>query len=158
MVPRICATVLLVVGLSGCGTQQRHPTVVIDGWWDSDYAKNACEQYKSMVGGYCDGNIIAAEIKNEFVTSFRANPACKDIILYTGFTSPDNPDEKFTNADWSLSLEPSIKDGDIDWRQSYWKILRRQDRNSYAQGNLQDMKKATALVCDNVNGVGGHVE
>jgi hypothetical protein len=80
------ALALLCFGLSAC--KSHHPTVAIDGWWSNDYAKNACDQYKSMGSGYCDGNVIAATIKNEFATSFRANPACKNVVLYTGFTNP----------------------------------------------------------------------
>lgn len=147
-----------LVLLNGCKTSRRHPTVTLDNWWNVDYAKNACELYKRNFGVFCDGNVIAAEIRNEFVTSFRANPACTNVVLYTGFTSPEQVKEKAPDVEWTLMLEPSITEGEINWEQSQWSVLYHDERASYGQGNLKDMKKATTLVCDNVNGVGGQVK
>src|SRR5215467_6094795 len=96
---------LLTLLMVGCAINTK-PKIIIDGWWDIDYAKNFCQQSDLR----CDGNVLAATIRNNFVTAFQTATTCKDVILYSGFEDPKHPDQTTAKhlheAQYTLFLEP----------------------------------------------------
>jgi hypothetical protein len=61
---RIAICMLITTVLCGCGGQA--PTVVLDGWWNTDYAKNACS---GAAEWYKQNNALITQVGCNRVTS-----------------------------------------------------------------------------------------
>ena len=101
----------------------------IDGWWDKDYTKNVCEAVKLNGQTPCrqEPEVIAAELRIKFVSSFQQSTECRSVNIFDGFTDPlkstSEPAKKIVKSDWSLSFNVAIKDGEIDYPSSEWQII-----------------------------------
>ena len=112
---------LLIVVLVGCSKPT--PVVVLDGWWNVDYAKNACESANkwhqenaaliSQVG--CDQVASCRELmpiveacalgvvedvrrfENDLTTEFAANAECRS-VQFVYFSGPDNTSKMVSDA------------------------------------------------------------
>jgi hypothetical protein len=161
----ICMIVVLLL----CGCSKSSNTVVLDSWWNTDYARNTCESvatwYKqnqplvSQVGcsnvTSCQEQMPAVEacrfdptggvatFENVVATEFATNPLCHG-VNFVKFSGPEhrrNTDSQFTAKSWSLSLNfrPGTK------AQS-WALLRRGTHDTYAEGS-GSAKEIVSKVC-----------
>jgi hypothetical protein len=144
---------LLAFLMFGCGIKTQ-PEIIIDGWWDIDYAKNFCQQSD----GRCDGNMLAATIRNNFVTAFQTALPCKDVILYSGFEDPKHTDKATSkhlhDAQYTLFLEPLSPDGEA----FQWSMLDQKNQHKYAAGEHDTPEQAARKVCEVARGIGGTVQ
>jgi hypothetical protein len=114
-------SLLLIVVLVGCGKPT--PVVVLNGWWNVDYAKNGCESANkwhqenaaliSQVG--CDQVASCRELmpiveacalgvvedvrrfENDLTTEFAANAECRS-VQFVYFSGPDNTNKMVSDA------------------------------------------------------------
>jgi hypothetical protein len=147
---------LLVAVLVGCDTAK--PVVVLDGWWNADYAKTRCETVNkwhrenaaliSQVG--CDKVTSCQEMmpvveacvldsaqevrtfEDKLATEFAASPDCRS-VQFVRFKNPDDQKETvsdaFRNKHWLLGLD-YIPGAE---KQQWW-MERSPDHNAHMQG------------------------
>jgi hypothetical protein len=156
-------SVLILSGLVGCSQRIRlhNPTVSIDGWWDVDYARNACSM--AAGGGHrCinDPSDMAREVEKDFLSAFQENPACAGVSIVNDFHDPDKDSAttKSNDAKWSLSFNVAIKDGELKLADSEWQIIDSATLHDYADGDLRNFSQASTRVCTVVTGKGGELQ
>jgi hypothetical protein len=116
--------IFMIVFLLLCGCSKSSHTVVLDSWWNTDYARNTCESvdtwYKqnlaliSQVGcssvTSCQEQMPAveacrlnptggvAEFENAVATAFASDPACHgiNVVKFSGPEHRRNTDSQFT--------------------------------------------------------------
>jgi hypothetical protein len=158
----------LTLGLSGCGVVKDSPTVGVDGWWDVDYAKSACETAAAAAAQRFEGaapclqepSDIAYGVEKDFVSAFQENPACAGISIVNNFHDPEKDAETttFTKAKWALSFNIALKDGELSPADSQWQIIDNATLHRYADGNLANFYEAASKVCTVVKGAGGKLQ
>ena len=145
------------MGIAGCDRPQSRK-IFIDGWWDVDYAKNLCEARVVSTGIKCvpDGPTLARQLEIQFVSAFQTNPACNGVSLLNDYHDPekDSAKSKLTTAEWALSFNISIENGDLNPKDSVWQII---DHNlkRFAEGDMGDATQASTKVCTMVKNQGG---
>lgn len=163
------AVLAFVTGVCGCASRKQ--VILLDGWWDDDYAANLCQSAKASrdgglrkMGCIREPKELGAEAEVPFTSSFQENPACKDITLYRGFRNPRavTPEtaKMVTNADWNLNLNVGISDetGDVDLHSLQWQIIDQKTGHRYAEGDLGNTYAAASAICRMVAGAGGRIQ
>jgi hypothetical protein len=150
------AVVFALLAISFCGCQKQKQTIFIDSWWNRDYAKNACELYKTNFGVACINTPeeMASELRIRFASALLQSPACKDVkITYT--MSADNTSN--VQKGWNLSFNVRIDSGSIDYSNSVWQIIDNKTDKRFSEGSLGDAVEAATRICTVVTGRGGSV-
>lgn len=158
--------VLMLSRLVGCSSAHK-PTIAIDGWWDVDYAKQACESAKAAseqrIEGaapcFNDPSDISHGVERDFLTAFQENPACAGVSIVNDFHDPDKDaaTSKVTDAAWGLSFSVALRNGDLSPADSQWQIIDRATLHRYADGDLRNFSQAATKVCTVVKGKGGEL-
>jgi len=78
-----CRPVLLCFSVLSCGWGNRKPVVVIDDWWNVDFARNACNQ-RAASNDPCVGDPVAEvrDFESELRTLSAGDPRCQGIIFW----------------------------------------------------------------------------
>jgi|SRR6185312_586255 len=170
-----CTIVVLLL----CGCSKSPDTVVLDSWWNTDYARNACgsvaawyKQNQALISQVGCSNVTACQeqmpaveacrldptggiagFENAVSTEFATNPTCHG-INFVKFSGPEHrrsTDSQFKAESWSLTFtfQPGTK-------VQKWALLRRGTHDTYAEGkgSVQDI---TSKVCAAVKGQGASV-
>ncbi|TSA58376.1 MAG: hypothetical protein D4R39_00715 [Methylophilaceae bacterium] len=164
--------IILCCILASCNTA-KEDTLIIDGWWDVDYAKGVCESAKRQldarkdiikqlgcanVGSCPELSKIAdaclldetggiRDYENNLMTEFASNLNCKSIhVIY--FTRPGVGVNKEWEQDHS-SLSINFTPGDLSQR---WQMVSG-PKMSYTQG-VGTQKEIADKVCPIVAGAG----
>ena len=146
----------LMAALGGCNKPT--PVVVLDGWWNADYAKNRCESAKAwqrenaeFISQFgcekvtsCPDMMPIVEacvldpvqdvrmFEDKLATEFAANPDCS-AVQFIRFTSPDEKSKAASDAlqeqHWMLMLDYSP-----GAQKQYWSMVRSADRSAFTQG------------------------
>lgn len=127
--------------------------VIIDNWWNVDFAKGACE-LRASTGDLCveDPADAVREFETELRTYFASDSTCRGITLaafgpsYRGATSAFKADT--SKADWQLML-----DFNVGKTSQGWTIV---NRGRIASGD-GDAQNIVHTVCGVVNQTGGSV-
>jgi hypothetical protein len=163
-----CVWLILALSeLAGCHSA-RKPTIAIDGWWDVDYVKNACETAKAASEQRIEGTApcfndpsdISHRVERDFLTAFQENPACAGISIVNDFHDPDKDaaTSKVADAAWGLSFSVALRNGDLSPADSQWQIIDRATLHRYADGDLRNFSQAATKVCTVVKGKGGELQ
>ena len=94
------------------------PALILDTWWDVDYAKNACRGNSEPA---CDDPVAAVQVfEAELLTQFAAQPSCKGIHV-SKFSDPTKNPNIAASKDlsggpsWSISLNFMAGAKTQDW-------------------------------------------
>jgi hypothetical protein len=147
---------LVVVVLVGCDKPQ--PVIVLDGWWNADYAKDICERAQAwhrenaaLISQFgCDKVTSCPEMmprveacvhdpvqevrtfEDKLATEFAANPDCSS-VQFVHFESPGDKSKSASDAlqkqHWFVGLD-YIPGA---WRQQWW-MERSPDHSAHTQG------------------------
>jgi hypothetical protein len=168
---RLAVGCLLV--LDGCKTRrEKQQVIVIDGWWDDDYANNACWAAKSNHDLGTTACIrgpqeMVHELERDFTNGFQENPACSNVKLFRWKNHKDEKtNAKFLAANWSIQFNMSVRNGDLSEEDSQWQINDMPgeggniglDHIRYADGDMKNPYEAAGKVCRMAKGVGGRSE
>lgn len=167
---RHIAPLVLALAATVMGCSKPKPTIVLDGWWSTDFAKNACIQanqwhrenaaliaqlgcsavtacpemmprVEACVG---DPALEAREFETELATQLAADPRCKGVRFVT-FNGPADSDKAASDAmqgpHWSLLLD--FKPGA---REQPWNMVRSPDLSAFTKG-VGDPNEIAAMVC-----------
>jgi len=165
---------LLLVFVALCACNKPTPTVVLDGWWNADYAKTTCYQAKvweqenaaliSHVG--CDKVMSCREMtpiveacaldpvlevrafEDMIATEFASNPDCAS-ISFVHLRGPNEMSKASSEAlknqnSWTLFL-----DYIPGMKQQQWSMIRSADRSRLVQGEggpKEIASKACAII------------
>jgi hypothetical protein len=120
------------------GCTKKEPTVVIDDWWNVDFAKNGCDMRARNGDHPCIGDPTAEvrDFEAQLRTAFASDGSCHGVGL-ADFQGPNQAASKAASkantskADWQLML-------DLVWANhrnaGRWCIMRRQQRVAAARG------------------------
>lgn len=91
-----------IVVVAGCSKPQ--PLIVLDSWWDIDYAKQLCNGRNPCFPDPVQG---VRDFETELATQFSAQTICHS-VQFIRFYGPENADKAAIDATnkehWSLSL------------------------------------------------------
>lgn len=177
MIKRVAICLSVIALLGGCSKASN--TLVLDSWWNTDYARNTCDsvaawykQNRTLISQVGCTNVTSckrempaveacrsdptggvAQFENAVATEFAANPKCHG-INFVKFSGPDHrssTDSEFTAKSWSLSFNfwPGAE-------AQNWSLLRRGTHDTYTEGK-GSAKEITSKVCAVVNGRGASV-
>lgn len=138
----------LVVVLIGCSS---HQTVVLDSWWDVDYAKQSCNGHSPCLP---DPVQAVHQFEAELATQFAEQTACRN-VTFIRFNGPKQSDKVSNKAvtkpywDLSLNFTPGAA-------LQAWQLLHSTSRSAVLQGEGTPSSIAKE-VCAIVTGSGAKV-
>jgi hypothetical protein len=138
--------------------------VVLDSWWDVDYAKSMCQLAQQINGGcYEDGRPQVLEFESNLATEFATEEVCKSLRLAT-FSGPKSANEAYKeiisrNAPYwwlMISLE------DPEKLTGHWSISYRDDHDPKNAKGFEarfdnSSREIATRVCRIVKGQGADV-
>lgn len=175
---RALVCLLMVVVIGGCSHSA--PTVVLDGWWNTDYARGECQSAKtwqhqnlvlvSQVGcsrvtsctemmsvvDACqsDNSGGVGDFQNNLATEFASNPACAS-VKFVVFAGPEHASKAASVAmksrHWHLQF--NFIPGA---KTQSWSLTRLGQSSTTAQGN-GSLEQVANKVCAIASGVGAQV-
>jgi hypothetical protein len=117
---RTLSLVLLPVFAFYSACKKKEPIVVIDDWWNVDFAKNDCEQ-RACRGYPCIGDpaVAVRDFEAKLRTSFASDTSCHGIVLAdfgpNPFATKAASEASTSKADWRLMLDFRLGDSSQDW-------------------------------------------
>lgn len=150
---RVCIPLLAFVALVGC-TKESPPVVVLDSWWNVDYAKEACRTIAPSANGEpCVRDL--RQFEREVQARVAADPACESVRLLA-YDGPGSSSTAVAQAvgqpHWSLSF--NFMPGAPKQR---WQMLGPGEHRPLLEGEGSASKIATT-VCNVLKKRGGSVE
>jgi hypothetical protein len=150
-----CRLTLFVLGIAlfQFGCTKRESIVVVDDWWNVDYAKGGCEM-RAHSGNPCFGDPVAEvrDFEARLGTSFAADPSCRGVVLAT-FNGPvGQSSSAASKAGWQLMLDFALGEGS-----QYWSMVHRTGDNHYTTGRGNPSEIAHSI-CAVVNHTGGSIQ
>jgi hypothetical protein len=138
----------LTASLIGC-SKPAPPTVILDGWWNVDYAKTSCDYAKRLGFGECavDPTMELRAFEHKITTEFAADSRCNGIRL-AYFSGSDSGGRNKALSDaisgehWMLML-----DYDPDKQEQRWSMDYSGKTSAYFQG-AGDARAIAARACD----------
>lgn len=149
-----CRLTLSVLGIAlflfGC--TKGESIVVVDDWWDVDYARNGCEM-RAQGPNPCVGDPVAEvrDFEAQLSTSFATDPSCRGVVLAT-FNGPvGESSSAASKAGWQLMLGFVVGEAS-----QQWSMVHRTGDNHYTsgQGNPREIAHS---ICAVVNHTGGSI-
>jgi hypothetical protein len=148
------ALFLLAVFASSPGCTKREPIVVVDDWWNVDFAKSGCEM-RARGNDPCisDPVVEVRDFEAQLRTFFAGDPLCHGVVLadYHGpqeVASKAASNADTSNADWQLMLDFNVGESSQSW------TLVHHAQTSTGAG---DPKDVVHTVCAVVKQTGGSV-
>jgi hypothetical protein len=148
---KFIAPLLLCVFVFSFGCRKKEPIVVIDDWWNVDFAKNSCDR-RAASNDPCTGDPVVEvrDFESQLRTFFTSDPRCQGIILAAfgpGQAASKAASEADTSkADWQLMLDFSVGQTSQGWTMVH------HGQTSTGQGQPKDVVQA---VCAIVRQAGG---
>jgi len=141
---------LIILVLCGCSKPQQ--VILLDSWWNVDYAKQLCKDNNVMCNP--DPVLGVKEFERELTTQFAAQSVCQS-IKFVQFINPQEVtssiEEITKNEHWSLSINYSPEEEKQDWQ-----LLNSKNSANFFQGN--ETAKQTAInICNIVNKKGADI-
>jgi hypothetical protein len=164
------ASIVLLLALATAGCTKPELVVVLDGWWNADFAKNSCTQAKkwyeenaALITQFGCAKIVACpemmrrfeacivdpvqevrQFEIELATQFAADPHCNG-VRFVSFKGPtDNPkaDEAMQGPYFMLGLD--FEPGALE---QHWWMVKMPDRTiTQGLGNPKDILDAVCSI------------
>ena len=141
---------VLAISLFLFGCTKRESIVVVDDWWNVDFAKNGCE-LRAHSGNPCIGDPVSGlrDFEAQLSTAFVTDPSCRGVVL-ARFDGPvGQSSDTASKAGWQLML--SFIEGEASQQ---WSMVHRTGDNSYRTGQGNPSETAH-FICAVVNHTGG---
>jgi hypothetical protein len=125
---RAVRCIIFALVLTGCGDHKPAPTVVIDDWWNVDYAKQSCntQPEDAKAGCLLDATYNAHEFENEVLGAAGSDSSCAGVkIVVWNLESK----EAIPMPDWTLYIDYA---GDAP--RQHWSLLRQSSRVAMLEG------------------------
>jgi hypothetical protein len=123
-----------------------------------EYATNLCELRAKSTGIGCvqDGQTLARQMELGFTSAFQTNPACKSVTLINDYhdLQKDGAKTQLAKAEWTLSFNISIGNGELVPKDSVWQIIDHNHKR-FAEGDMNDAFQASTRICTIIKGGGG---
>ena len=110
-----------IFALLSCGCTKREPIVVIDDWWNVDFAKNGCAR-RAGSGDPCIGDPVVEvrDFEAQLRTFFASDPLCHGVALadYGGpkqVASEAASQADTSKADWQLMFDFNVGESSQSW-------------------------------------------
>jgi hypothetical protein len=152
--PKTLALFLLAFFVSSSACTKKEPIVVIDDWWNVDFAKDSCLS-RANIGDPCGSDPVleVRDFEAQFRTSFASDPLCHGVILadYSGpkgVASQAASGADTSKADWQLMLDFIVGEPSQSW------TLVHRGQTSTGQGSPREIMHT---VCGVVQQTGGSV-
>jgi hypothetical protein len=148
---RWSALCILAILALPTGCTEKEPTVVIDDWWNVDFAKNGCE-LRASTGNPCIGDPAAdvREFESQLSTFFASDPSCRGVV-FVSFSGPKSTTPRVASgAEWQLMLDFVMGESSQSWSM----VRRTKFLVTSGQG---DPKGIAHAVCTVVKQTGGTV-
>lgn len=147
---RALALLLSVLFALSIGCTKQRPIVLIDDWWNVDYAKNACSSRASS-NNPC-GADPTAEVKDfeaRLETAFAADPSCNGVVL-----------QKLSGTEphWQLMIDFNPGDSTQNWGMVAPSAGGNPSASSRYTTGRGDPKDTVHTVCALVKQIGGVVK
>jgi len=145
----------IVVPIAGCGHLNSPSTIlVIDHWWDSDYAKGLCESAQSNSIQFGTTPCIdtpegmTSDVETGIISALRENPKCSNISISMTFPSDQR-------NHWMLMVDFALEHGDISPKESSWTMTAPTGKGTdITEGYLGDYFEAATRICTIIKGGG----
>lgn len=167
---RHMVALVLVAAAAFIGCSRPKPTIILDGWWSTDFAKTGCaqaskwhrendaliaqvgcsavtacpEMMRRVEACVSDPALEVRRFETELATQLAADPRCSGVRFVT-FNGPSDSDKAVSDLmqgpHWSLLL-----DFEPGARKQSWNMLRSPDLNAFTKG-VGDPKEIAATVC-----------
>ena len=161
---------VLAVVATSMGCSKPKPTIVLDGWWSTDFAKGACtqanewhrsnaalitqvgcsavtscpEMMRRVEACVSDPALEVRGFETDLATQLAADSRC-NAVRFVIFNGPSDSDQAASDAmqgpHWSLLL-----DFEPGARKQPWNMLRSPDLNAFTKG-VGDPREIAATVC-----------
>jgi hypothetical protein len=145
-----CRLMLSALGTLLClfGCTKTKPIVVVDDWWNVDFAKNGCE----LRG--CIGDPVAEvrDFEARLSTSFATDESCHSAVLASFFGPAGQSSNAASKAEWQLMLDFNVGEASQSW-----KMVHRTGDKSYTTGE-GNPKEIAHSICAVVNHTGGSIQ
>jgi hypothetical protein len=142
-------TLLLTIAIVGCSKSS--PVIVLDSWWNIDYAKQWCNGRSPCFPDPVQG---VRDFETELATQFAAQAACKS-VRFVRFNGPEKADKAAVDAiakdHWNLSINFTP-----DQSKQQWQMLGSTNSAALMQGSGAPGEIAKN-VCAIVNGHGAAI-
>jgi hypothetical protein len=137
----------ILLSLFGC--TKIKPTIVVDDWWNVDFAKNGCE-----LRGGCIGDPVAEvrDFEAQLSTSFATDTSCHSVVLASYIGPAGQSSNAASKADWQLMLDFNVGEASQSW-----KMVHRTGDNFYTTGQ-GNPKEIAHSICAVVNHTGGSIQ
>ena len=117
MIRFFTALLLLALVLGGCSkSQPPQPVVVLDSWWNVDYAKNWCNDSNPCTS---DPVVGVNEFERDLITQFASQEACHSVKVLQ-LIDPKSADSKvaeaLSNEHWNLSINFTVDKPSQEWQ------------------------------------------
>jgi hypothetical protein len=140
---------VLPVAINLLACRKPESTVVLDSWWNHDYAKQSCRGSAPCVP---DPVEAVSEFEDELATQFAADAGCLS-LRFARFNGPKSSDKSSGDAAnprrWWLTLDFSITE-----RKQHWKMVSPSHSLYQGSGTPAEIAKQ---VCSIVNGRGATI-
>jgi hypothetical protein len=97
------------------GCAKTEPVIVVDDWWNVDFAKNGCERLANVHPCVVDPTVEVRDFEAQLGTSFGADASCHGVIL-TNYNGPGaKSSDAASKAEWQLMLNYHVGDISQNW-------------------------------------------
>ena len=129
-----CRTISVFVAAAlFCGCARKQPVIMVDDWWNVDFAKGSCEQVATVHPCLVDPTAEVRDFEARLGTSFATDASCHGIVL-TNYNGPDaKSSDAASKAEWQLMLNYTVS-GILQ----HWSMVRHtkgQDSYTTGEGN-----------------------
>jgi hypothetical protein len=98
---------------SGC--TKNEPVIMVDDWWNVDFARGSCEQVATGHPCLVDPTAEVRNFEARLGTSFATDASCHGIVL-RNYTSPDaKSSDAVSKAEWQLMLNYAVSGISQHW-------------------------------------------
>jgi hypothetical protein len=150
----------LLMLLLSLGCQKKESTIIVlDGWWNVDYAKNGCQ----MSGGCVDPTYEVHDFESQIASHVASDATCQG-VQFVRLNNPKDNDPAVAKAmalpHWFLMLNYNVGE-----RKQSWNMHRSGDKKKYPEfgagaftAGEGNPKEIAHTVCSIVTGKGGSLE
>jgi hypothetical protein len=143
---RAALTAAVAVVLGGGCSKPAVPTVVLDDWWNVDYAKQSCNDSTPANRTACEAGAVmeVREFERLLATEFASNSACQSVRL----VQYEGPTDTRPEAVEAVSAKPSFLMLDYipGTKQQRWTMATRAEHSAATEGS-GDAREIAATVC-----------
>lgn len=138
---------ILMIAILSCSTQEKQ-VLIIDSWWNTDYAKISCLNKTPCIPDPVTG---VNSYERQLITKFSSEKVCGNILViqYNGPQKDKNTvDNLITKKHWVLSINYS---SEVD--KQHWQLLDSEKMTNVFEGT-DGPSETSRIICNILNNEG----